>query len=307
MNQHFHIYSAPLQGYTDHVWRRSHALVFGGIDCYYSPFMRIQHGGIMSRDLRDVLPEHNQGMHFVPQILACAPPDAVTMASRLKALGYTEIDINMGCPFPPIARHAKGSGILCYADKVKALFEALAAIDGVRYSVKMRLGYAGDDEWRQVLPLMSIINPTHITVHPRTGLQQYKGEINMRQFDDLLHASPYPVVYNGELHSLDDVDEVRAAHPTLAGVMIGRALVANPALLEPEKADKAHYQAFHDKLYGQYQRLLASGGPAQLLSKMKAFWEMYLPNADAKSCKLIHKATTIEKYDQAVAQLFSRL
>ena len=40
------IHFAPLQGYTDAVYRLAHARIFGGIDTYYSPFVRVEHGEI---------------------------------------------------------------------------------------------------------------------------------------------------------------------------------------------------------------------------------------------------------------------
>lgn len=35
------IYAAPLQGYTEMAWRNAHDEVFGGIDAYYTPFVRM--------------------------------------------------------------------------------------------------------------------------------------------------------------------------------------------------------------------------------------------------------------------------
>ena len=42
------IHFAPLQGYTDAVYRQAHARIFGGIETYYSPFARVEHGEIRS-------------------------------------------------------------------------------------------------------------------------------------------------------------------------------------------------------------------------------------------------------------------
>ena len=47
------IHFAPLQGYTDAVYRRAHARIFGGIETYYSPFVRMEHGEIRRKDARD--------------------------------------------------------------------------------------------------------------------------------------------------------------------------------------------------------------------------------------------------------------
>ena len=98
------ILSAPIQGWTDHVWRVAHAQVFGGIDAYYAPFMRVEHGAIRKRDLRDIQPENNPGIHVVPQVLACRASDMALMLQAVADMGYDEVDINLGCPHPPVAR-----------------------------------------------------------------------------------------------------------------------------------------------------------------------------------------------------------
>ena len=46
------LYAAPLQGFTEAPWRNFHEEVFGGIDAYYTPFVRIERGGFRNRDVR---------------------------------------------------------------------------------------------------------------------------------------------------------------------------------------------------------------------------------------------------------------
>ena len=104
------ILCAPIQGITDCHWRNAQHEIFGGPDGYYGPFMRVEHGEIRKRDLIDVSPHNNVATGFIPQILACQPKDAVSMVEVLKNMGHKVIDINLGCPFPPIALHHKGSG-----------------------------------------------------------------------------------------------------------------------------------------------------------------------------------------------------
>ena len=98
------IHQAPLQGFTDHIWRNAFNATFGGIECFYSSFLRIEHGDFRRKDIRDILPDNNSGMRFVPQILACPPDEALAMADKIAEMGYNRIDINLGCPFPPITR-----------------------------------------------------------------------------------------------------------------------------------------------------------------------------------------------------------
>ena len=293
------VLAAPLQGVTDNVWRMAQHSVFGGVDAYYSPFMRVEHGEIRRKDMRDVEPERNAGTTLIPQILACQPDHALMMVDALKQMGYNRIDINLGCPFPPIALHRKGSGMLAHPELAEALFKALATVDGVEYSVKMRLGWDRNDQWRDILPLMDIIRPVSIAVHPRTGKQQYKGELDMEQFEALLAASPWPVIYNGSLRTQRDIEEIVGRYPGLAGVMVGSGLAANPGMFAPD-ATANDYRRFHDLLVDGYTEQL-NGGEAQLVRHLQDIWQTFLPGTDHKLFKAIRKSRTLDQYQNAAS------
>lgn len=300
------ILSAPIQGITDYHWRNAHNEIFGGIDHYFSPFLRIEHGHMRKRDLVDVEPNNNVAYRFSPQLLACKPQDAARMAVTLNEMGYNEIDINLGCPFPPIALHHKGAGLLQYPDEVEALFRQLSKVEGVRYSVKMRLGWDDAAQWRKIMPLFDIIEPQHVVIHPRTGRQQYKGDLALEEFAAALQLCHYPVVYNGEIKTIEDINNIVMQFPNIAAVMIGRGLIENPAMLCHEKGDASHYALFHNCLLDAYATHL-NGGEHQLLLKMKSLWETFLPAAPRKCRKAIKKATSMAKYNNAVSELFSTM
>ena len=293
------VLAAPLQGVTDNVWRMAQHEVFGGVDAYYAPFMRVEHGQIRRKDLRDVEPERNEGTVLIPQILACQPDHALMMVQALQGMGYSRIDINLGCPFPPIALHRKGSGMLAYPDLVEALFKALAAVGEVEYSVKMRLGWDRNDQWRDILPLMDILKPVNVAVHPRIGKQQYKGELDIEQFEALLGASSWPVVYNGSLRTVEDIEDVVRRYPGIAAVMVGSGLAANPGMLAPD-ATPGDYRRFHDMLVEGYTDQL-NGGEAQLVRHLQDIWQTFLPGTGHKLFKAIRKSRTIEQYQDAAA------
>ena len=293
------VLAAPLQGVTDNVWRMAQHNVFGGVDAYYAPFMRVEHGEVRRKDLRDVNPERNTGLVLIPQILACPPEQALMMVDALKQLGYSRIDINLGCPFPPIALHRKGSGMLAYPDLVEMLFKALATVDGVEYSVKMRLGWDRNDQWRDILPLMDIIKPVNIAVHPRIGKQQYKGELDIEQFEALFGASSWPMVYNGGLCTVADIEDVQQRYPGIVAVMVGSGLAANPGMLAPD-ATPDDYRHFHDLLVEGYTEQL-NGGEAQLVRHLQDIWQTFLPGTGHKLFKAIRKSRTLEQYEAAAS------
>lgn len=298
-NRPIPVLAAPLQGVTDNVWRMAQHSVFGGVDAYYAPFMRVEYGEVRRKDLRDVQPERNAGITLVPQILACQPDHALMMVEALQQMGYTRIDINLGCPFPPIALHRKGSGMLAYPELVEALFTALAAVDGVEYSVKMRIGWDSNDQWRAVLPLMDLIKPVHIAVHPRIGKQQYKGELDIEQFEALLAATSWPVVYNGGLRTVEDIQEAVERYPSLAAVMVGSGLAANPGMFAPD-AKPDDYRRFHDLLVDGYSEQL-NGGEAQLVRHLQDIWQTFLPGTNHKLFKAIRKSHTLDQYQTAAS------
>ena len=293
------ILAAPLQGVTDSVWRRAQHSVFGGVDAYYSPFMRVERGEVRRKDLRDAEPGRNSGITLIPQILACQPEHAMMMVDALKQMGYHRIDINLGCPFPPIALHHKGSGLLAHPDLVESLFKSLAAADEVVYSVKMRIGWDKNDQWREILPLMEIINPVSLAVHPRTGKQQYKGELDREQFEALLAASSWPVVYNGGLYSVKDIEDAVARYSGIAAVMVGSGLAANPGMLI-EDASPDDYRRFHDLLVDGYTEQL-NGGEAQLVRHLQDIWQNFLPCTQHKLFKAIRKSRTLDQYLNAAS------
>ncbi len=291
--------AAPLQGVTDNVWRMAQHEVFGGVDAYYAPFMRVEHGDIRRKDLRDVEPERNAGITLIPQILACSPDHSLMMVTALKEMGYNRIDINLGCPFPPIAMHRKGSGMLAYPELIEELFKALGNVEGVKFSVKMRIGWDRNDQWRDILPMMDLISPCHITVHPRTGKQQYKGELDIEQFEAILAASTWPVIYNGGLRTVEDIDQVTHRYPTLPAVMVGSGLAADPGMFAPD-AKPEDYRRFHDLLVEGYSNQL-NGGEAQLVRHLQDIWQTFMPDIDRKLFKAIRKSRTLDQYLSASA------
>ena len=283
-----------------------HEEVFGGIDAYYTPFVRIERGGFRNRDVRDIAPENNTVSHVVPQLIASTPVELERLAALFTEKGYKEADFNMGCPFPLVARKHKGSGILPYPAEVEALLKELTHYPELSFSVKMRLGWESADEWRPLLPLLNAAPLRRIVLHPRIGKQQYKGEVDLAAFTAFYEECAHPLVYNGDLLTVEDIRKVEEKFSCLEGVMLGRGLLANPALAweyvngTSFSPDKLHekVKALHARLLQYYEAHLQ--GEAQLLSKMKPYWEYLLPDADRKIKKAIKKATTMDKYLTAV-------
>lgn len=305
------IHFAPLQGYTDAIYRQAHARIFGGIASYYTPFVRIEHGDFRRKDVRELEAENNRGVVLTPQLIASTPETILHILSLFIEKGYQKVDINLGCPFPTLAKRHNGAGLLPYPDEVKALLSAaLEAHPDIRFSVKMRLGWEDANECMALLPLLNSLPLSHITMHPRLGKQQYKGEVDLEAFQRFYAECEKPLIYNGDLLTLEDIERIESRFPRLAGLMIGRGLLANPALaIEYQQGEPLSPQAMMEKIrllhadvFSQYGNLL-EGGEQQLLTKMRTFWEYLLPDGDRKAKKVIHKTSKLSNYQAAVSNL----
>ncbi|ADV42607.1 tRNA-dihydrouridine synthase family protein [Bacteroides helcogenes] len=305
------IHFAPLQGYTDAVYRRAHVRIFGGIETYYSPFVRIEHGEIRRKDIRDILPENNPDLHLIPQLIASEADKAERITALFTEKGYQEADINLGCPFPMLAKRHNGAGMLPYPEEVKALLtDTVKKHPNISFSVKLRLGWDNPEECLALLPIFNELPLSHIILHPRLGRQQYKGEIDLKGFEAFYNGCSKPLLYNGDLNTPEDIHSIARRFPQLAGIVIGRGLLASPALAleylqgKPLSSDEMARKVsrLHAEVFNSYKEQL-QGGDIQLLMKMKSFWEYLLPGADKKARKTIHKTSKLANYQAAVSNL----
>ena len=296
------IYSAPLQGYTEAVWRNLHSSVFGGVDTYYTPFLRYERNEIRSKDIRDVERKNNTVSSLVPQIIASSPEELQPLLQLIRAEGYNRVDINMGCSFILQAKRKRGAGILPYPDMVSALMQEVSNNKDIKFSIKMRLGWESKDEWRE---LISILNeaPLHsVTMHPRLGIEQYGNSADVEEFAEFYNKCKHPIIYNGDLLTLSDIKQIEERFPNVEAIMLGRGLLVNPLLAKEYKENREFtnqekatlIRTMHDKMYEELSlRLL---GNTQFLSKMKPYWEYLLPDMLKKEKKAILKSSAIEKY-----------
>ena len=239
-NEQLPIHFAPLQGYTDAIYRSAHARIFGGVASYYTPFVRLEHGDFRRKDVRELDADNNRGVNLTPQLIASTPEKILRILALFIEKGYKNVDINLGCPFPTLAKRHNGAGLLPYPDEAKALLmAAIEAHPEIQFSVKMRLGWEDANECMALLPLLNSLPLSHITMHPRLGKQQYKGEVDLEAFQRFYAKCEKPLIYNGDLLTLDDIDTISNRFPVfhlniglsdLHAVQI--TLVGNDALAE---------------------------------------------------------------------------
>ena len=307
MNKQLHF--APLQGYTDFEYRRIHARHCGGVDTYYTPFIRWEKGGIREKDIRDILPENNEGLHLVPQIICADTDEFNRLADAIQELGYGEMDLNMGCPAPMQTKLMRGSGILPYPTRVSALLREMERRPEVRFSAKMRLGLEGKEEWRELSGMLNSSCLKHLTVHPRIGKQMYKGEVDMDAFNEVYSSIHIPIIYNGDVTSMEQVSSLLERYPGLHGIMMGRGLLARPTLAQeclmgkemPHEERMSILMQMHEDMLGYCTRKYKVD--SQILLHIHAFWEYQESQLQRKTWKKIMKAGNMKNYLEAIRKL----
>lgn len=129
-----------------------------------------------TREFQDVLPEHNEGLHIVPQILTKSSEDFIRTAKELKELGYDEVNLNLGCPSRTVVAKQKGSGFLrepeVLDDFLTEIFEAL----DMKISIKTRIGLRDTEEFEEILSIYNRHPVYELTIHPRLQQEFYKGK-----------------------------------------------------------------------------------------------------------------------------------
>lgn len=303
------IHFAPLQGYTDFEYRRIHSRHCGGVDTYYTPFIRWEKGGIREKDIRDILPENNEGLHLVPQIICADTDEFNRLADTIQEHGYEEMDLNMGCPAPMQTKLMRGSGILPYPTRVSALLKEMERRPEVRFSAKMRLGLEGKEEWRELSGMLDSSCLKHLTVHPRIGKQMYKGEVDMDAFNEVYSSIHIPIIYNGDVTSMEQVSSLLERYPDLPGIMMGRGLLARPTLAQeclmgkemPHEERMSILMQMHEDMLGYCTRKYKVD--SQILLHIHSFWEYQESQLERKTWKKIMKAGNMKNYLEAIRKL----
>lgn len=302
------IYLSPMQGLTDFVFRNAMHTIIGGPDKYFAPYISlIQKGDMQKRQLRDIVPERQaEGICLVPQIMGRDAAELLAMARKLMEMGYSELNWNLGCPYPMVAKRGCGAGLIADIAGVTAALDALCAADGLSLSVKLRSGYLSQAEFIALKPVLARYPLREIIVHPRTGVQMYDGFADRDFFRNSCLGMPFPVVYNGDI---TDPEQGIALQNEFGTIALGRGGVTDPLLalsiknngrLATEDAALLFWK-FHDAvLEGTIERM--TGGDIQICRKMYEYWQYWqdlFPNSD-KEQKRIKKSARLAAYQDAV-------
>ena len=312
MYNNIHLSLGPFQGITDMVFRNTFKRHFGGIDKYYTPFftgIRTDHSKSLRTD--EVSPDCNDIDTLTPQILSNDAEEIVRFANQCKEMGYKEVNLNMGCPFPRVANKKHGCGLMPYPDLVNQILEAVFTHTDILFSIKCSLGHFKPDE---IIPMIEVFNSytlCELIIHPRTGKQMYTGEADVERFKTLISNIKAPLVYNGDIVSVESFNRINEEVSPVSSFMLGRGILANPFLAEEicgtDTGDRR--QRLYDFVRELYNaRLQQAGGSPKVIGRMKELWS-YLMHSFAEPQQVwrkIKKLNGLDEYEDAVHEVFEK-
>lgn len=308
MSNELKIYFAPMEGITGLVCRNAYEACFSGtIEKYYAPFITATlQKAVSAKELRDILPEQNHVPFLVPQILANRADAFIKTAEAIASLGYKEINLNLGCPSKTVVTKKKGAGFLEFPHQVdKFLSEVCEWTEkqGIRFSVKTRLGMTDASEFWELLSVYNKHPLCELIVHPRLQTDYYMKPVHKEIFGKAKGLSKHPLCYNGDIYDETCLRKFAEANPDQTCVMIGRGLLMHPGM----RNEAENLWKFHDAVYEGYCDYIQ--GEKNMLFKMKELWGFMSVNFDEsdpfvkKALKQLRKSQTRADYEIAIRQL----
>lgn len=299
---------APMEGITGHVFRRAFCEFFEAPDVFYTPFIAPDAVKIFrTRELNDILPQNNEGLKVIPQVLTNRADLFLETARRLKEYGYDEVNLNLGCPSRVVVTKGKGSGFLENPQKLQFFFDEVFSKTDVKVSVKTRIGLCKEEEFDALLLVFSSFPISELVIHPRLQNDYYNGNPRLDVFLKACERYEGAIGYNGDIRTLKDYERMVSLCPKISSVMIGRGLLTDPWLISKIRGndfhkDTAMLMAFFDRLSSEYLQILS--GEKDVVMKLKElllYEAASFENAD-KVTKAIKKSNRLTQLRAALGE-----
>ena len=269
----------PLQTYTDHHFRNAHEVVYGGVDKFYAPYLRMNTDGTIKAGPKvDILPENNK-VSVVPQVMCCSVDDFFILHDYIESLGYSELNWNMGCPYPMVTNRGLGAGILNKPEILREWLEQIYPKLKLKLGIKMRMGMESTEEIFDLLPILNDFPLTEIIIHARFANQLYNGGCDVDRFKQTIEKTKHKVVYNGDIRDPEGFGELLKTLPTTESFMIGRGAVKNPAIFQEIKTGELlDGKTYRLKLI-EFSKLIeesclrSNSNEGFALMRLKSYWE----------------------------------
>jgi tRNA-dihydrouridine synthase A len=228
---------APMMDWTDCHCRYVHRL-FAPHALLYTEM--IVSTALLRGDARRLL-EHSAAEYPVALQLGGCDPQELAAAARIgAAAGFSEINLNVGCPSDRVKNGSFGACLMLKPARVADCVRALRDATPLPVTVKCRIGVDEHDDYEFFAAFVDAVAAAGIAaliVHARAALLGGLSPKENREIPPLKYQYVHrlkqerpdlPVILNGGLVDVSARDHVAAG---LDGVMLGRAAYHRPAVL----------------------------------------------------------------------------
>ncbi|NTU73605.1 tRNA-dihydrouridine synthase [Candidatus Roizmanbacteria bacterium] len=254
---------SPMDGVTDAAFRYI-VDKYGHPDIMFTEFTSVEGLAHGATALLTPLIHHQSSTPLIAQVFGYTPDDFYKAAFIAAEMGFSGIDINMGCPDRHITTRGGGAGLIRNPTLAKKIIEwtkrgvadwesgrKIEAIDlpesirqyinsynannsaafrtHLTVSVKTRIGYSHPDTKDWIQNLLET-RPDMISLHGRTFKQLYAGQADWDEIAlaaELCKSAGVILLGNGDVKSRSEGLE-KVNKYGVHGVLIGRASMGNP-------------------------------------------------------------------------------
>lgn len=292
---------APMEDVTDTVLRQVIAR-YGKPTVFFTEFTNVE--GMFSKGEKHVvhrLQYTEIERPLVAQIWGSQPENFCRAARKLVDMGFSGVDLNMGCPAQGPVSRGVCSGLINNRPLAKEIIEATkeGTAGFIPVSVKTRLGFrAIDFEWIQFVLEQK---PAVLTVHLRTVSEMSKVPAHWDKLKTVVEmrdalSSETLIIGNGDIKSLNEARQ-KVAEAGADGAMIGRGIFDNPFLFsdtlisDKTPVEKMHLLLDHMHLWQE------TWGTSKHFPTLRKFFKVYangFPGAQELRMQLMETQTPEE-------------
>ncbi len=221
---------APLAGITDSVFRGLLRELGAGLA--YTEMISCQalhYNNSKTLKIADFDPDE---LPLCAQIFGSEPDLMAEAARKIEKLGYSIIDINMGCSVPKVVKSGAGSSLCRNPDRVARIVSAVAEAVSIPVTIKIRLGWSLQElSARTVIETAYQNGAVAVAVHGRTSSQKFSGHADWKAIGEIAKDSPIPVIGNGDIKTPREAEN-RLSDYNCVGIMIGREAMYYPWIFQ---------------------------------------------------------------------------
>jgi tRNA-dihydrouridine synthase B len=274
------LFLAPMAGITNSAFRRLLA-DFGGYGALTTEMLSIP-AFLNENSVESAFSKRRacEGA-VIYQLRVSGKEDLEAAFSKLSDMNPTAIDINLGCPAPEIQHQASGAALFRDFKRLEQVLKRIRSYYRGTLTVKCRLGDE-PESWREPflerLKLFEDCDIHAVTVHPRLSTEKLKRKARWHEFPWIASRTRLPIIGNGDIRSLRDVQENGSYFGPLAGLMLGRIVAQKPWIFR-EFAEHPQVEICHSEIWDRlYRYTLEDLPPERAIGRIKEFTSYFSKN-----------------------------